>query len=426
MKDLQFHCKVFILALLLMQLPIQLASAEGLSLQDAIARAESHSPDVRSLEEQVKAAKATKRLTLAPSDPGLSLNYNDEPSLTKPGSSASKSYQVSQPIAFPGKAFVNYDAAEAQEKSLKEQLRSMQLQIAYNVKQAYWQLALARKNLILHKALKDDYDEILAVAKRRYETGSITQVDYLNASVNIYADDNTVGDLQAAEQNARSQLNILLGLPPQNPVQVGELHFTKFPEINDADAEAKMLANRAEIAAAQDLLAASDSNYKLAKMSLLPDFQLIGGTTDYLVPGATPFSGTTNRNHTYMIGLQMNIPLYAPISQKETINNAEHNKHSAEANLQSIKEQSHTLLVTTTANLRILAKKLENYEKHLLPLARQSFKLALTNYGLGKIDFQTLSDTAATMRGIESDYNTAIANYLMAYSTYGQLIGEDL
>jgi len=414
------------LAVFLLCLASQPVQAEVLTLADAIAQAQAHSPDIHSLEAQVKSAQAKKRQTLAPSDPSLSLGYNDETGLASPGTSASKNYQISQPIAFPGKAFVSYDAAASQAQALEEQLRSMKLQVAYNVKQAYWQLALARKNLALHKGLKEDYEEILAVAKRRYEAGSITQVDYLNANVTLYADDNTVGDLKAAEENARSSLNILMGVDATLPAHVKDLHVETFPIIVDSEAESKMLAHRAEINMNQALAEAAQHNLKLAKMSVLPDFELIGGTTNYNVPGASPYAGTSNRNHTYMIGLQMNIPLYAPISQKETINAAQHDRDAAQDNLESMKDQSRSTLFATTANIRILAQKIKNYEQHLLPLANQSFKIALTNYGLGKIDFQTLSDTAATKRGMESDYNTTLLNYLIMYSTYGQLIGEDL
>ena len=417
--------KIIIYFIMLLSIPAN-AFATALILQDAIKQATEYSPDIKSIEEQIKTAEAQKRQAFAPSDPTASVSYNDTGSLFSPGTAASTVYQVSQPVAFPGKAFVNHNVANAQVKALKEQSKAMRLQVASNVKQAYYQLSLARKNLELHKELQEDYKEILAIAKRRYEAGSITQVDYLNAQVTLYSDLNSVKDLESAENNARVQLNILIGGHPEDAVDVADLHFENKPPVEKGEAIEKMMANRAEIAASRAQLEGTEYSYTLAKMSLLPDFQLIGGTTNYNIPGATPLSNTSGHNKTYTVGLQMTIPLWAPVNERETINAAEHNKVAAEDNLRSLIDQSRNNLSMTIDSIHALTTKLENYEKHLLPLSERSFKLALTNYSIGKIDFQALSDTAIAKRSMQSDYNTAIANYLTAYSTYGQFIGKDL
>jgi len=402
------------------------ANAQLLLLRDAVNEASRHSPDIKSLAEQMESAAAKKRQTLAPDNPSLSIQYNDEPSLTNINGAGSTVLQIAQPIAFPGKAFVNRDVAEDQVKALAAQRRAMELQVALNVKQAYYQLALAHKNLQLQKALKEDYEEILAIAKRRYESGSISQVDYLNTRVTLYSQDNDVRDMESAEHNAHVQLNILLGRPPESPIQVEELRYEPLPAINEETAQRKMLENRAEIMASQAQLEGSQSSYKLAKMSLLPDFQLIAGCTRYDVASASPVIGVNSSRTTYLVGVQMSIPLWAPVNQRETIHSAEHDKNAAEQNLESLLDQSRNNLSSTLDALRAFSAKLKNYEEHLIPLAQQSLKLALVNYGNGKIEFQELSDAASAKRNLERDYNAMIVNYLAAYSTYGQLIGENL
>jgi outer membrane protein TolC len=400
--------------------------AEILSLQDALEQAKRHSPDLKSLNEQMESATAKKRQTLSPDNPSVSLQYNDEPSLTNTGGAGSTVVQISQPVAFPGKAFVNHDVAESQVAALEAQRKSTQLQVSFNVKQAYYQLALARKNLELQQALKEDYQEILAIAKRRYEAGSISQVDYLNTKVALYSQDNDIRDLESAEHNARVQLNTLLGSPLETPVQTEALHYAPLPVIIEEEAARKMLDNRAEIEAAKAQLTASEGSYKLARMSLLPDFQLIAGGTRYDVASASPVIAVNPNRTTYLVGVQMSIPLWAPVNQRETINSAEHDKNAAEQNLESLLEQSRNNLSSTIDALRAFSAKLKNYEDNLIPLARQSLKLALVNYSSGKIEFQELSDAANAKRNLERDYNAMIVNYLTTYSTYGQLIGEDL
>jgi outer membrane protein TolC len=414
-----------IILLFMFAIPVS-ARAETLLLHDAIEQAIRHSPDIRSLAEQTESASAKKRQTLAPDNPSLSIQYNDEPSLTNTGGAGSTVLQISQPVAFPGKAFVNRDVAESQVEALEAQRKATQLQVALNVKQAYYQLELARQNLELQKALKEDYEEILAIAKRRYESGSISQVDYLNARVTLYSQDNDVKDLESAEHNARVQLNILLGNPPKKPVQTEALHYMPVSVLSEEEAARKMFDNRAEIEAGKAQVKASEGSYKLAQMSLLPDFQLIAGGTRYDVASASPVSAVNPNRTTYLVGLQMSIPLWAPVNQRETIDSAEHDKNAAEQNLESLLEQSRNNLSSAIDALQALAAKLKNYEEHLIPLAEQSLKLALVNYSTGKIEFQELSDAANAKRNLKRDYNAMIVNYLTTYSTYGQLIGEDL
>lgn len=402
------------------------ALAESLSLRDAIDQAVERNPDVESLNEQVFSTAAKKRQTLAPNDPQVSVFYNDATGLTRTGTAASKVYQIAQPFAFPGKALVNYNAVSAQQKAVQKQRNAMKLQVANNVKQAYYQLALARKNLELSEELKEDYEEVLAIAKRRYETGSITQVDYLNAKAVIYSHFNDTKDFAMAEQNALVQLNILLGQPNFTEVETDVLHYHKKPKINPVEAEQAMLTGCEEIGAAQQLLAQKNSNYTLAKMSLLPDFQVVAGVNNYRFANASPYSGAGDNLRTKTIGLQMTVPLWAPINESQTISAAVHDKKAAKATLNSLIEQSRNALNATLQSISILEAKLANYEDHLLPIAQQSFKLALINYSNGKIDFQALSQSANSRRATERDYNNTVINYLMAYANYGQLIGQDL
>ena len=130
-------------------------------------------------------------------------------------------------------------------------------------------------------------------------------------------------------------------------------------------------------------------------------------------------------DHTYLIGVQVTVPLWALFNERQAINSASRDRAVAQANLDVVFNQSKVALETALENLVSLKHKIENYEKHLIPLVDQSFNLALANYSTGKTDFQTLSDTANTRRNLKRDYAAAVMNYLTNYSTYGQLIGED-
>jgi hypothetical protein len=103
-----------------------------------------------------------------------------------------------------------------------------------------------------------------------------------------------------------------------------------------------------------------------------------------------------------------------------------HNSDSAQAQLDSQREQSVMALFTAVDTLDDNAAKLALYKEHLLPLSQVTLKLALTNYGTGKIQFEDLAAAAAGLWGNRSAYYTLVDTYVTEYTQYGQLVGEEL
>lgn len=402
--------------------------ADVLSLKQAIEIAREINPDIKSLQNQFESAQAKKRQSLAPTEPTASITYNDLDKAFNIPNSGSTVYQLNQPFAFPGKAWVNHAALDHQAQSIFYQLKAKELDVANTVKSAYFGLALAQKNIELNAETKASYERIMATARRRYEAGAITQVDLLNAEIALYSNVNDLADLETTEKTALAQLNNFLGKSSEAPTQVesmDKIRRASHPHMSLTEAQDKMVQNRPEIKSAIELTEAADKTYSLAKMSLLPDFQITLGTTNYNLAAASPINSVTSQTQTWMVGLQATIPIWGLFNERETIRGASYDKAAADANLSSLHLQSNIALQSALQNLNALDKKILNYEDHLLDLSEQALKIAMVSYSSGKVDFQTLSDTATARRQIRHDYYGLIINYLTSYSAFGQLVGEE-
>ena len=409
------------------------AHAIPISLKQAIETAIAKSPDIQQAENQVDSSASKKRLSLAPSEPTVSVGWNDMSKAFNLSTMASNSFQINQPLGFPGRALLNHAQLSDQEDALSYQLRALRLQISTNIKQAYYALSLAQTNIQLNEDTRLAFERILAIAKRRYEGGQTTQVDYLNAQVALLSNQNDLADLLSAERVARVQLNVLLKNDPETFLEIEAVKMNYHPKVEISEAISKMLESRNEIKSARSQATAADKAYKLAWMSALPDFQLFAGTSFYRIPSASPYSSTPEATatgswptHTYSFGIQFTVPLWFIFNEREMIVGASHDRAAAEANLDIVYNQSKIALETAVDVVNSYANKIDNFEKHLLPLVEQSFNIALVNYSAGKIDFQTLSDTATARRAQKQTYYQAVSNYLTNYASYGQLIGEDL
>jgi cobalt-zinc-cadmium efflux system outer membrane protein len=402
------------------------ALGDSLTMETAVQMAKDYSPDIRTLRAQFRSAEAKAALTLAPTEPTFQVAWNDMPTAFHVNNSASTTYQINQPIAFPGKAFVNHSALSEAGEAVNAQLKAMELQVASNAKAAFMALVQTRENLALNEEQRHSYERILEIAKRRYEAGAITQVDLLNAQVTLYANANDMNDLKAAERSALSQLNILVGQVGEKAWDLGRFKLKTKVIPSLATAEKNMLANRNELRSARALTSSAEFSYRLAQMSLFPDFALTAGMSHYNVDGASPWDKQdSNLRTTYMLGVQMTIPLWFVFNERETIVGAASDRAAARANLEIALNQSRITLVNTLESLKALELRMENYEHHLLPLSEQALNIALISYSAGKIDFQTLMDSATARRNNRRDYTTTIVNYVATSSSLQQLLGEE-
>lgn len=403
------------------------AHAEILTLSNAIISARATSPDLRVSVAQAQSADYRAVQALAPSLPSFSYSFQD---MNTPyhglDTPASRVLSLTQPINFPGKALLSHSSLSHQAQALGSQAQAQALQVSLNVKTAYYQLQITRENLTLNAEQHLFYERIFATAKRRYEAGAITQVDLLNAEVALRSNENDLSDLKSAESQARAQLNLLIGEAIERKYEVEAMKPNLNKTFSLSQLQDNMLENRNELRAARHLAEAANRSYRLAQMSLLPDFQITAGTTFYDVPEASPIFTTVSSNHTYFIGLQASVPIWFLFDQRLGISAASSDMTAAEASLRSSINQSKLALENAYDTFVATRTKIQNFEEHIIPLTDQSLNLAIVNYGAGKIDFQTLADTATARRTTRQTYLNTIMNYLVSYSTIGQLIGEDL
>jgi outer membrane protein TolC len=400
-----------------------------LPLSDALKQAKDTSPDIQQLQAQYESAIRKTNLALSPSEPTFSVFNNDMIGGLHLGTAASQVMQIQQTIGFPGRALLNRSQLSEQARALLYQEKAMELQIAVNVKTAYYNLQLAQRNIQLNEDTKLAYERVMQIAQRRYESGAAAQVDVINAQIALVSNDNDLNDLQTAEKVARAQLNVLLKQPVDTVVTVEPIKMTYFAKVDLAEAAQQMMQNRNEIKAAKAGEKASEKAYQLAWMSLLPDFQFTIGRAKYLYGAASPYNPMAPAPYpteTYMAGVQFSVPLWFLFNEREVINGASYDRAAAQRNLDVVSNQSKVALETAVDTIHSNEQKIKKFETRILPLSDQAFNLALTDYSSGRIDFQTLSDTATSRRQARINYATAVVTYLTSYATYEQLIGEDL
>ncbi len=394
----------------------------ALDLSSAVQKALALSPDVAALEAQVKAERSAQWQALAPSDPSASASFNDMPSFIDPGKPASSVWGLSQSFNFPGEAFVTFAQLGDQADALERQLHAERLQVSANVKTAYRQLQLARKNLALNDQQERLDREIVQVVKRRFQAASVTEVDLADAQMAVYSNEVSRADLELAEKQALANLNVLLGLPPAAPETVEPLpERIDLPPAELGGALKDLDARNDPIRQARAADRAAGKALGLAWMSLLANFTVQAGSTFYDAPVAEP----DGIQQTYYAAVSANFPLWFFLNESSGIAQGVHNAEAADKQLAAQRRQQVLAVESAVDTLQDIRTKLEEYRDHLLPLSDVTVQAALTNYGTGKIQFQDLANAVGALWANKAAYYQLVESYALAYTAYAQLLGED-
>ncbi|MCK5331666.1 MAG: TolC family protein [Candidatus Marinimicrobia bacterium] len=161
-------------------------------------------------------------------------------------------------------------------RNLKEQLNSAELQerltiesTLLGVAQAYFNLITADQNLAIAEEQLRVSQERLTLSRERMELGSLGRLDYLSAQVDFNSDSIAFMNIQQAEDEARRNLNILLGWQSEKEIAV-QPDISPFTNYDLADLSEKTRLNSSVLLLSASSVEQSQLNLKSSKTSFLP------------------------------------------------------------------------------------------------------------------------------------------------------------
>ncbi len=379
-------------------------------------------PAVKSARYRWDAAVHSIKQTVAPNDPIFT--YTNSDSVKSPvGRAALREFNFTEKFQFPGKALHQrdqaIDAAEIAHLMLVATVRDVRAATEIG----YFQLVLDQTLSEVNAENVNNLDQVVRVAETAYSASAVQQTDVISAEFNLAAARQLQHQYLTAVANDETALNLQLYRPVGSPLIVDrtlKLEPLTFP----LDA----LIDRA-YAARQEILEAAlaernaNTALYLAKMEYLPDFTAGVQYDDYLVPSFAP-RPSQKRDWVGIIGF--NLPVFFWMKQDEDV-------ARAKANLAAARSDQALTKIQTAAAVSILFRSAQYayetailYRDSLIPLARQNFRVALTAYQGGKIDFTTLSTILQSGFVARLSYLQAANQFLAGEVSLEQAIGAPL
>lgn len=391
---------------------------EPVSLKSLLDEARANNPEIKALEERVRARDARARAEGVLDDPTLKVEMEDlekdRPLNIAPGNAMLTRYTISQMFPFPGKLSLKERIAFKEAMATKAELRAKELEVSAMVKEAYYDYALVAESMNIAREIKDLLSYMARVAEAKYATGQVSQQDIIKVQVETTMLTNEIISLEAEKGVAAARLKSILSRPQDSemgepgPLPKEKIAFKTEDLINTA------VRQNPEIKAAESEAEATELNADLAKKNYYPDFMV----------GVAPIQ-RDGRFDSFDVMFQINIPVwrgkYDSLSMEASSNaRSARARLVSEKNVKSFEVKGAALKVEATERTKTL------YETGLLPQVELSFESALKNYQAGKIDFLTLLDTERELKRTRLEYIRTLFEYRKRIASLERVVGEDL
>jgi outer membrane protein TolC len=347
--------------------------------------------------------------TFAPDDRGVEFAYRLE---------------IAQKIPFPGKRRLRGQNALAEASAAGHDVDDTRLQLVASTQDAFYEYYLMDRALAVNQRGLDLLERYRKIAQDRYESG-VKEVraplqDVLQTKVEIGRQQERRLTLERMRLVAVARINTLLHQPPDCPLPPPPGQLAIADELPDAAAlRVAALANRPDLKALADHLAAEKASLLLAYKEYYPDFE------PFFMYDRFMGNMSDNRDLASMIGIRMNLPVYQA-KRSAAVAEAEARVRQRRAELDRQIDQVNFQVQEAYDEVRERGRIVRLYTETILRAARENVEAAEDAYRSAKVPSLALIEAQRSLVDLEDRYYEAVADYFRRRAALERAIGGPL
>ena len=395
------------------------AEAVSLSVDEAVAAALESNPEIRAAVRRLSLAQLKTTTVRSLDDPMLMMRDWDTP-LRRPWDLNQAQLMVSLQQTFPSRQKRDQRARLAEDdagiaaidlETLRQEVSAEDRKLCADLMRNADEMRLQERQSALLK-------EALTVALAQYTTGKAPQADVLRAQMAMTRLNEQRIELEEERDNARAQLNALMGQPPDKAIEIAGNYAVPAALPSIEELEQAAIEHRPELAALRTKIAKSRDEGKLTRLAMKPDFTV--GLGYMLMP-----TGSLARN-AYMAEVSMNLPWLNRERHDGETKQTDAATDVSQAELDA--RASTVFLEIRQAQIEVLAaeKRVKLYRDTLLPQAEASFKSSTAAYQNNRAEFMSLIDAQNLLLDIQTAFYKASAATDAGMAQLERAIGEPL
>jgi len=299
--------------------------------------------------------------------------------------------------------------------SAKADLMNTEELVILNVKQAYYQVLKAKRNLVVAGETVKQFEQHLEQAKAFYEVGTKPKFDVTKAEVDLGNSQLNLISVRNSLKIAFVILNNAIGVPEAPEYQIEDnLSFSQY-SIGLQEAVEKAYENRPELRSILLKKKATEESVSLAKKGYFP---VLNGNASYTWAG-DQFSVSDGG---WSAGITLAIPIFSGFSTKHQISEAKANLLVLTANEETLRQSvlldvQQALLNLAEAEERITVAELTAKQ------AEENFDIANGRYAAGVGNPIEVTDADVALSNAKTAYTQALYDYKVARASLEKAMG---
>jgi cobalt-zinc-cadmium efflux system outer membrane protein len=370
------HVFIFVMAVSLLGTS---AFAQELKLSDLMDEALKNSPEILASQAKIEAARYRIPQAQSLPDPMVMFGYQNEGFNRYSYGEEQGSqwmFSASQQFLFPGKRSLKGEMVQRDAESMEAMHDLLKLKTVARVKELYFDLFLAYKNIDLLKDKRNLFLRIEELTLARYAAGKAMQQEVLMAQTEKYMllekEEMLTQKIQSLEAMLRAAIGRDKGPPMGRP---GEPVYQPF-SLDEDEAVKTALSKSPEIKSRNKIIEAADAKLLMAQKEYYPDFNI----------NATYFNREGNFKDMWSATATINIPLYFKTKQEPAVMEAKASRAQVKQELEAVKLMISAAVKDNLSMQRSSEKLMDLYKNGLIPKNTQDVELALTGYANGRTD----------------------------------------
>ncbi len=324
--------------------------------------------------------------------------------------------ELSQKYPWPGKLRLRGENAAAEARAAGQDVEDVRLQLAQTAREAFADYYLAGRGLAVNKEALDLLAGIQSNQESLFKTGKVPEPDLLQTRVEIGRQRERQLTLERMLQVARARINTLLHLPPDAPLPPPPEQVPAGGPLPDEGAlRAQALAQRPDLKALAERIAAEQASLGLAHKDYYPDFEVMAAYDDFW--GERPLRP--------QLAVRMNLPVRLA-KRDAAVQEAEAKIAERIAELNRLTDDVNLAVDQAYQETAESDKTVRLYEQTILSDAELNVKSAQTSYKTGQIPAVTLLDAERTLIDLRDRHYEALADAFRRRAALERAVGGPL
>lgn len=406
-----------------------------LTLDQALSIALEENPTVRIADQTIEVKKYAKRGTYAALWPEISASATYQRYVKKQmfhfqgntievgtTNNASGGIQAAMPL-------VNFQLWKSLKLSAMdvelavEQARSSRIDMVEQVSKTFYQVLMAKDAYNVYKRVYDNAVENHKIVEKKYNVGAVSEYDFIRSQVTVSNAEPNVLNAENSIVLALWQLKALLGMDLALDIDcAGSLadYESVMTEIYKAN---KDLTNNSTLRQLDIQERMLNQTLKVQRAANLPSLALTANYT-YTALDETLKIQHYRWNPYSVVGLSLNVPIFAGGKRRADINQAKLNLNNLELQRENVERQLMTALMQYESNMQTNLKEYYASSQNISQ-AKRGYDIAVKRYEIGGGTLVDVDNSQLAYTQAELSRSTAIFNYLVNRVSIDKILGDN-